>query len=339
MIYIFSSANADILGLGKNTSCAEIVPVPQSFKSLSDKSFDKSFSEEDTLYLDITGLNQASQKSALGIMKKAPGNPSWGIIDPQNQAEDPAQFFFDGACDYIGQSLVKKGIDKKRFAAAKKLKPPHQVVSSQESQKSQTGGFFSKTKLPQGKFPGWRALRSGTVHPFILIYVSVTGQSGLRSHIGESIFADVKQNLCKVLEEAFAPSDGLLWMETGDNCLFLVPPVEKNALSAIETSLKLVIGSRLIGIEKLSLSFHMDFTIAAHYGEIEYRPPGKTGEIVSETINYIFHLGAKRAETGRLTISEELPKEAFPEGLADLFVPAGTFEGFSVRHSKRFTYE
>jgi len=101
----------------------------------------------------------------------------------------------------------------------------------------------------------------------------------------------------------------------------------------------MILHSRLISLEKLGLSFPLDFTIALHYRKTAFRAPGKTGTIVSEPVNYIFHLGAKKAETGRLTVSSEVPEDAIPEGLADLFSPAGVFEGISIRHSRRFVYK
>jgi hypothetical protein len=50
-------------------------------------------------------------------------------------------------------------------------------------------------------------------------------------------------------------------------------------------------------------------------------------------------LGTKKAEPGRLTISDDVPEEALPNGLKDLFMPAGVFEGIDISHSKRFIYK
>ena len=48
---------------------------------------------------------------------------------------------------------------------------------------------------------------------------------------------------------------------------------------------------------------------------------------------------AKKAEPGRLTISDDIPEEVIPKGIEDLFNSAGVFEGIPVRHSRRFVYE
>jgi len=101
----------------------------------------------------------------------------------------------------------------------------------------------------------------------------------------------------------------------------------------------MILNSRIIGIDDLGLSIPIEFTFALHYGQTAFQAPGKTGSVISESVNYIFHLGMKKAEPGRLTISGDVPEETFPEGLKNLFSNAGVFEGIPVHHSKRFVYE
>jgi hypothetical protein len=141
-----------------------------------------------------------------------------------------------------------------------------------------------------------------------------------------------------VLQQNLQDSRALLWMETESNYLFLIPPRAVYGKAAVEASLKMILGGPLTGIEKLDLSIPVDFTFALHYGKTIFRAPGKTGTVVADAVNYIFHLGSKQAEPGRLTISGHVPEEAVPEGLADLFTHGGTYEGIAIRHSRRFTY-
>jgi hypothetical protein len=109
-------------------------------------------------------------------------------------------------------------------------------------------------------------------------------------------------------------------------------------MAVVEAVLKMILNSRLISIEDIGLSIEVDFTFALHYGETIYQAPGKTGRVISETINYIFHLGTKKAEPGRLTISSDVPDEVIAPGLKDIFCTAGTFENIPIRHSKHFIY-
>ena len=344
MIYIFSSGKAAACGLSEKSPWAKMLKIshnlkiPESYEILT----------EDKVYLDISGLSPAELKNALGALKKIRAASFWGIIDPNGDAEDPALFFFEGGRDYIGPALVKKGLKKKRFYAAEKAcgHSPHlPPVAFNTAEKEKRACFTEKRALrgeavlPDGKFEGWKSLHADTVSPFFFLFVSVSEKSGLRTKVGESVFSAAKDRLRNVLQQAFNEAGALLWMETDSNSIFLVPPRAHNARAAVEASLKMILNSRLIGIEKLGLLFPLDFTIALHYGESVFRAPGKTGKLVSESVNYIFHLGTKRAEAGRLTISDKIPEEALPGGLLDLFNPAGVFEGIPIRHSRRFVYK
>jgi class 3 adenylate cyclase len=99
----------------------------------------------------------------------------------------------------------------------------------------------------------------------------------------------------------------------------------------------MILNSSLISIEVLELSVPVNFTLALHYGKTPYQAPGKTGTVISDAVNFVFHLGSKCAEPGRLTISEEVPDEALPPALNAFFTAAGEFEGLGIRHSRRFT--
>ena len=82
--------------------------------------------------------------------------------------------------------------------------------------------------------------------------------------------------------------------------------------------------------------FRYKFTCAVHHGSTEFAAPGKTGTIVSDAVNFIFHLGAKCAQAGRLTLSSDVDRSIIPAPLRELFVDAGAFEGRTLMHSRRF---
>jgi len=308
---------------------------------------DEKIKAGDQVYVDISGLSQADLKKALVPIKKC--GAFWGIVDPEGSSEDPASFFFDGAIDYIGPALIKKGLRKKRFALAfssaidkndsddteAACKSPAKKTSSKAGQTEKK----KDPKLPPEKFEGWKSIRPGTTDTFYFLFVSLSGKSDLRSTVGEVSFKTVKNRLNEVLQQCLWKANALLWMETEGSSLFLVPSAVPHGKAAIEEALKLILNSKLIGLEKLGLAVPVEFTCAIHYGQTVFQPPGKTGGVISETVNYIFHLGSKKAEEGRLTISDDIPEEVLSGGLKDFFSPAGVFEGIPVRHSKRFVYK
>jgi len=242
--------------------------------------------------------------------------------------------FFEGASDYIGPLTAKKGLTKKRFEAAYTwFSSGPKIITADIDDKPKR-----KTQLSNSKFEGWKSIRAGLTNPFFFLFVSLAGKSNLRTLLGEAAFDTVKNRLRDVLQRELSGADALHWMETEGNSLFLIPAKKENGLAVIVSVMKMLINNRVISIEDLGLSINVDFTFALHYGQTIFQAPGKTGAVISETVNYIFHLGTKKAETGRLTISENIPEEVIPEGLNDLFVDAGIFESIPVRHSKRFIY-
>jgi hypothetical protein len=154
--------------------------------------------------------------------------------------------------------------------------------------------------------------------------------------LGEAAFDVMKNRLRDVLQQALREAGALLWMETETNCLFLVPPQASSGKAAVEGALKLIANSHFTAIEKLGLAVPVELTCALHYGKTVFHAPGKTGAVISDAVNYIFHLGAKHAEKGRLTISGDVPAEVRGGGLADLFSAAGVYEEIPIEHSRRF---
>jgi len=174
--------------------------------------------------------------------------------------------------------------------------------------------------------------------PFYLLYCTLQGKTALDSRLGEKVFAQAYKRFRDHLVENFDESDGLLWMDTGKDCLFLLPPKQKSVETVVESCLRMIISAPLVTLETLGLSIPINFILALHYGSLNYKPPGKTGTVVSDAVNFVFHLGAKKAEPGRITISGEIPEGSIPKSLEDIFVAAGEFEGRKVWHSKKFSY-
>ena len=330
MIYIFTSKKT-VQGLNNKVDWVTI--MPWNLKG-------QVFLAEDQVYLDISGFSPTELKKAVNLLKKRCEDFFWGIIDPKGASGDPASFFFDGAGDYIGPALIKKGLNRKRFLEAYSwaLAGKNSGIAAEKNSGAEAEKR-KRPKLPAGKFEGWKSVRVGVTAPFFFLFVSFSGKTNLRSQVGEKAFITIKNRLREELQQKLEEADALLWMEAEDICLFLVPPRASSGMLAVEAGLKMILGSRLASIEKLGLSFPVDFTFALHYGNTVYNTPGKTGDVVSESVNYIFHLGTKRAEPGRFTISDEVPKEVIPQGLMDLFRPAGTFEGIAISQSRNFVYK
>jgi hypothetical protein len=255
----------------------------------------------------------------------------------------------EGASDYLGLSLLKTSsrLDARRFKNVlmlrKVLSPSINDSAAKENGKvnADESASFLKTGIkfpPENSFPGWKKIRSGSTANFYLLYCSLQGNVALDTRFGDKFFAQVCQRFAAFLNKKFQEGEGLCWMNSGRDCLFLLPPKAKCVETIIETCIRMIVSAPLIVMETLNLTIPVNFVFALHYGSLNYHPPGKTGTVVSDAVNYIFHLGPKKAEPGRITVSSDIPEGTIPKFLEDLFVSAGEFEGRKIWHSKKFSY-
>jgi class 3 adenylate cyclase len=293
---------------------------------------------EDLCYLDLSGFTAVDGKKAAVQLKKRCKNVPWGIVDPKGTIKDPAQCFFDGAADYIGPAAFKEGLGAGRLKKAVAWRQAAGGTGKNPAAKPEDKAVKRGIKLPSEAFPAWKNIPAGQHIEAYLLYASLQGKTGLSARLGETAYEQLYRKLLAFLHNNFQSAEGLLWMETGRDCLFLVPPRAKCVGMAVVSCLRMLISAPQIAVETLNLNIPVNFVFGLHYGSVTYKPPGKTGTVVSDAVNFIFHLGTKRAEAGRLTVSDEVPDLTISSKLEDLFVKAGEFEGRRLIHTRKFSY-
>ncbi len=322
---------------------------------------------EEALFLDATGLGPDELKKQLATLRRRAASganqgetqgAAWGVVDPKGAVKDPGRLFLDGAADYLGPEACKAGLDRTRLKSALALSSRQagsQVPGEPRGAAKESVARASadaRTDGPRARacadepgsgaalaFPGWKALKPRSSYPFYFLYVSVSAQVNLKTRLGEAGYRAFRDKFRQVVQQGLAEADPLPWMETDASALFLVPPLAPCARTTIAACLRMLLGTPLLAYERLFLPFPVELTFAMHYGATEYAPPGSTGTIVSDAVNFSHHLGAKRAEAGRLTLSGEAAGALAECRLADLFVEAGCFEGRTIVHSRRFGSE
>jgi len=334
MVYIFTKKSAALQPLFPKDAVFATWPLSKHLPSSSDIS-----------YIDISGLSEEEEKKILTQAKKVCGDTTWGIIDPKGSLKDPALLIIEGASDYLGHGFMKdaKKIDAKRIASVSSWrKAMMRVHGAQEALAPvpPADGFLkSGVKLPAASgFPGWKKIQSGKAIPFYLLYCSLQGKTALDARLQEKALAYVYRKFHTILINNFQDGDAQLWMDAGKDCLFLLPPKAQSVSTVIGACISLILAAPQIVMESFGLSIPANFVFALHYGMINYKPPGKTGTVVSDAINSVFHLGTKKAEPGRLTITGALPDISVPGVLQDMFTPCGDFEGRKIWQTKKFYY-
>lgn len=247
------------------------------------------------------------------------GDCAWGVIDSLGETEDPSAYFFEGASDYIGPALFKEGLGPGRFERTLDY--------------AGLGEEGDECPAKEG-FPGWSELEDGEEVSVRFCYAAIGNQAGLLERIGEKRLDKLREDFAAFLESWAKECSGLVWMKETEGCLLLFPP-EDDGMNPVLAAFRLLLDRVLVGYEVFKLEVPLTFRFAFHAGRTMWKKRGSTGEIVSEDVNFVFHLGMKAAGDGYILLSSKAARSV-PGFLSDLFAPAGEFEGRSLIASRRF---
>ncbi len=321
MLYIFSDSDHNFF----LTKTIDVARLP--LKELPAHSQQS----EDITYVDVSTLSKTARNKAVTQLKKRCTFGCCGILDPEQTVVDPASLLFGGIHDYIGGALCKETITVKRIKAVQAFAASC-FQERCETEEKTTGSMSSHA------FSGWNGLITGQTYEFCFLFVGIDFSSDMKSRLGEAGYKEWLSRFHYVLQYYLADAAPRLWIETEAGMLYLLPPLKKTVEAGIEGALRMLVSSPLIAYEKLRLPFFTDFIFALHIGSTEYAPKGSTGSIVSEAINFIYHLGQRKSDKGRITVSEEVYTLLENEKLKEFFVPHGSFEDHTLFHSKRFSF-
>jgi hypothetical protein len=245
----------------------------------------------------------------------------WGVLDPGGVSQDPATYFFAGASDYVGPAAYKSGLSAARLDQAL----AYAGLLGEEGDRDSSAGL---------SFPGWSALSEGDEIPVRFCYAAVGNQKSLLERIGDKRLNKLREDFAVYLEPWAKECGGIVWIKESAGCLVLFPPVDEG-MNPVLAAFRLLLDRALVGYEVFKLEVPLSFRFAFHSGHTQWRKPGATGSVVSEDVNFVFHLGMKAAGDGYILSSDEADG-AIPDCLRDLFSAAGDFEGHSLKASRRF---
>lgn len=268
------------------------------------------------VYLDARGLEREALLDAAAWLSGRPGI-AWGVVDPDGEVADPAALFFAGATDYLGPGILP--VDETRLRIA--LGRAHRDDEAPEPETARS-------------FPGWAKLREGKEYDFLFCHAAIGEPDRLREAIGEKRLAKLKEAFAAHMAEIAEGIDGKAWILDSQGLLLAFPPKDLPD-SPVLAAFELLLDRALVGYEVFKLEVPLTFRFAFHAGKAPWRPPGATGTVVSEDVNFIFHLANRGGHDGRITLSQACA-DAVPSQLADVFQPAPAFEGHEILISRRF---
>jgi hypothetical protein len=120
---------------------------------------------------------------------------------------------------------------------------------------------------------------------------------------------------------------GRIWMWSSFGGLVLFP-FDAKSCPALTCSFRLMLFKHIYDIEGSHFPKFLSYRVVLHIGNILYMEEN-TGNIVSDSLNSIFHLGQQFARPGGFYVTDEVMQFSHP-ALRGFFLHAGTFENRRV---------
>ena len=170
----------------------------------------------------------------------------------------------------------------------------------------------------------WGSLKEGKRYAITLMSLDVVGNSSLVSKYGNRVMEKVYFHLRRFIENRIHRFNGRIWNFAGDGGIVAFTfrgHQDRGVLCALEIQRSLPVFHLQAGFplkEPITLRIGLDT------GKIKFS--NKTGNIVSEVINYASHLEKQNTAAGGISISGSLHDEISPR-IASVFECTGDFEG------------
>jgi hypothetical protein len=279
---------------------------------------------EELVYLDLGSVPRRQRDEWIERLGATRGL-RWSVIDRAGAHTDPAALFRQGALDYLGAALADGIVGPARLAAI-------------EAYADRLDNHASRTSRPRNhhgsSFPGWDALSEGTSYELCALFTGVWDADGLRTRLGEQRFARFKAAVLGVVNSIIQEHGGLLWISDDQSFLALFPPEPASQL--VVSAMRVLANMRLISYEQLRLEQEVGFLhFCLRRCELPWQKPGQTGTVVSDALNYMYHLGRKFTPPCAIDLVDDLAETLEPR-LKAFFSGVGSFENRPIRRFEGF---
>lgn len=281
------------------------------------------------VYVDVTGMSAAARTRLLRRLSRH-DRVVYSVIDPRNQVIDPAALLRNGAVDYVNRSVYSAGITCKRVdeisAFVKSAHPDLPAPAAAKEAGPLPGSADGRRLIVSGE--DWNRVQLSREYTFLMLFAELDNAFDYTNRTSERYTTSLVNSFQRLLEEATAAYHGRVWMwrEFGGIMLF---PFSGGSCPAVLACVRMILSRPLDNIEKFDLKTGLSYRLSLHLGNTVYRPKGDTGYIVSDSVNFIHHLGQRFTMPGNFTLTGPV-YHMTDTSLRPLFKPAGEFEGRSV---------
>ncbi len=291
--------------------------------------------EDSFFYLDAASFSATDLISL--VSRIAAERSGWvGVLDPDGSIDDPALVFFAGGSDYLPAAQMESVIPEERLERLIRYIDPLPLETDGSESRREAALIETFEPPPREIRSGrdWSGVQNGNEYTFWFLYAHLedTGRYTVKTSAEFGEQAD--QQFRDQLVAECGRFGGRIWMWQRFSGLLLFPFDGERCMPIIPM-FRLVMNRAIYTTERTTGKYVLSFRLALHLGNSTYREVGDTGEVVSDDVNYIYHLGAKNTASGQVSVTRTALSYV-PAGLHSYFVPAGIFEGQETYAMKRF---
>ena len=274
-------------------------------------------------YLDVSSLDEAKIAAHVRALARN-GSLAFGIVDPARRIDDVGRLFHGGAVDYLDRRAIEKGLDAARLRKVctfiRAVRPVVLEQAAVETRQMKTASY-----RPSGC--GWEAVIPGKEYTFCIMFIELDGKEQMERNYGLKNLSIALASFRSYIDGFVRQFGGRIWMWSGFGGLVLFP-FDAKSCPALICSFRLMLFKHIYDIEGSHFPKFLSYRVVLHIGNILYMEEN-TGNIVSDSLNSIFHLGQQFARPGGFYVTDEVMQFSHP-ALRGFFLHAGTFENRRV---------
>ena len=322
-IYLFSK-NSKVLSFFKKIrnlkAFSVVIYNPVNYKSIL-----RNISQEIFVYIDISSFEDSERKKLITYITRQ-NRFDFGLIDPKNCISDPAELFYNGASDYLGKETLKQEVTTKRIKNAVNF----YSIESAEKEELTIPVFEDMPTMLSGH--NWDNIKVGSEYTFCMLHIEIDILPEWAAKSGKAHIEEVMEFFYSHLDKIITPLNGRMWMKTDYGGLVLFP-YNGVCTPIIIECIKLVMNRIIFSAEEYTYSAILSYRMSLDIGNTKYLTSGNTGNIISDSVNFIFHFGKQYALPGNFYLTGRA-HEDIPPGLLDKFSPSERFEDRTVYRMK-----
>ena len=300
------------------------------------------------VYVDVMGLDTAERKRLIRYLLKH-SVALVGICDPVKDVEDPALWFHAGALDYLPPRVLEDGVKPSRVKTVAGL--AEGPLDSSAVNRTVTSSRVDGSQVPvevERRFPSrapadlvlkesppdWSQVEVGTEYTFGILHVVLDVPANTLRDASSDLITSSVGAFQDALMEVAGPYGGRLWFWKEYSGVILFP-YDGTRCDAILAGMRIMLRRIFWQAEQKTNFITKHFRMSLHVGNLVYREGGDRETLVSDVVNYLFHLGTKFTNPGEFVFTADIG-HCCPDGLQPYFEYQGSYSSHDIWRMKKF---